>query len=92
MHRRAAKLGQYGLAGGGLALGSLKLYDPQLELSPIGAIRFGRCALAATSIAIDYKWNLYITDSQCKEYDEVLSRVISLFNLFLIDKTLVLSL
>lgn len=85
MYRRATKLGLYGLAGGGLALGSLKLYDPQLELSPIGAIRFGRCALTATSIAIDYKWNLYVTDSQSKEYDEVLSKVISRFNLFFIE-------
>jgi hypothetical protein len=45
MYRKATKIVLFGVTGSCLVLGSIKVYDPQLELGPVGAIRFGRCAL-----------------------------------------------
>lgn len=69
------KYGAYGSTGGLLLLGSVKLYDPRIEISPVGLVRFGRAATTAASIAVDYKWNLYKLDNNDKEYEPLLSKI-----------------
>ena len=42
---RALRYGAYGSACGLFLVGSVKLGDPKIEISPVGIVRFGRAAL-----------------------------------------------
>lgn len=72
---RVLRYGVYGGTSGLLLLGSIKLYDPTLQISPVGIVRFGRAALTASSIAADYKWTLYNAEKTSHDYDEILSKI-----------------
>lgn len=47
---RVIRYGMYGVGSAGVVLGSVKLYDPKIEISPVGIIRFSRAALTVTEL------------------------------------------
>ncbi len=42
---RIIRYGIYAGTGGLVLVGSAKIYDPKIDISPVGVIRFGRAAL-----------------------------------------------
>jgi len=70
------RLGKVLLSGGGLVLGGslgYSAYHSDLDPNNVGAVRFGRAAVAVGKIGWDYKKSLFSRQLETEEYEEVKS-------------------